>query len=147
MTLTSKLAVAIPGAALWLVLSSAAFADDPLMGKAPWSFSYQNRAAIAIAIKNAEHPGSGSGTNGETIVCGGTSGAGGQGAAGSAASSAANSSCIIINNSPGSQVHNDQTSTGDQTSTSSTTTKSSTGKPSGSIDDVSSILYGQKQGL
>jgi hypothetical protein len=145
MTLTSKLAAAIPGAALWLVLSSAAFADDPLMGKAPWSFSYQNRAAIALAIKNAEHPGSG--TSGETIVCGGTSGAGGQGATGSAASSAANSSCIIINNSPGSQVHNDQTSNGDQTSTSTTTTKSSTGKPSGSIDDVSAILYGQKQGL
>jgi len=145
MTLTSKLAVAMPGAALWLVLSSAAFADDPLMGKAPWSFSYQNRAAIALAIKNAEHPGSG--TSGETIVCGGTSGAGGQGGAGSAASSAANSSCIIINNSPGSQVHNDQTSDGNQTSTSSTSTKSSTGKPSGSIDDVSAILYGQKQGL
>ena len=99
-------------------------------------------AAIAIAIKNAEHPGTG--TSGETIVCGGTSGAGGQGGAGSAASSAANSSCIIISNSPGSQVHNDQTSTGDQTSTSSTSTKTKTG---GSIDDVSAILYGQKQGL
>lgn len=142
MKLTSTLAIAIPGAALWLAMTGAALADDPLMGKSPWNFSYQNRAAIAVAIKNAEQ--GGSGTNGQTIVCGGTSGSSGAGSTGSAASSAANSSCIIISNSPGSQVHNDQSSTGDQNSTSSTSTKTKTG---GSIDDVSAILYGQKQGL
>jgi hypothetical protein len=145
MKLSTTLALAAPCATLWAALSGAALADDPLMGKAPWNFSYQNRAAIAVAIKNAEDGGSGS--SGQTIVCGGTSGAGGTGATGSAASSAANSSCIIITNSPGSQVHNDQTSAGDQTSTSSSSTKSSSGKSSGSIDDVSAILYGNKQGL
>ncbi len=144
MKLSTTLAIAFPCAAMWAALSGAAFADDPLMGKAPWNFSYQNRAAIAVAIKNAED--GGSGTNGQTIVCGGTSGAGGTGATGSAASSAATSSCIIITNSPGTQVHNDQTSAGDQTSTSSSSTKS-TAKSSGTIDDVSAILYGNKQGL
>jgi len=142
-----------------VLLVQPALAEDPLMGKSPWSFSYQNRAAIAVAIKNMEDPGSGSGGAG-TIVCGGTSGASGEGSNGSGASAAANSSCIIINNSDGAVVHNDQISDGDQTATSESSTSSSSGtaakakgKPkkrpmsTGSIDEVSSVLYGHKQGL
>lgn len=134
-------------------------AEDPLMGKSPWSFSYQNRAAIAVAIKNVEDPGSGAGGAG-TIVCGGTSGASGEGSNGSGASATANSSCIIINNSDGAVVNNDQTSDGDQTANSQSSTASGTSaspkakgkvrkKPAsaGSIDEVSSVLYGHKQGL
>lgn len=121
---------------------------DPLGGKEAWSFTEQNRAAIAIAIKNVEDGGSGSGGAG-TIVCGGTSGASGQGATGSAASATANSSCIIINNSSGAIVHNDQISDGNQSSDSEakTSSKTSTGKKSGgSIDEVAAILGGDKQG-
>lgn len=142
-----------------LVLALPARAEDPLMGKSPWSFSYQNRAAIAVAIKNMEDPGSGSGGAG-TIVCGGTSGASGEGSNGSGASATANSSCIIINNSDGAVVHNDQISDGDQTATSESSTASNSGvagKPrgkskkklpsAGSIDEVSSVLNGHKQGL
>jgi|JI9StandDraft_2_1071091.scaffolds.fasta_scaffold48243_2 hypothetical protein len=142
-----------------LVLALPARAEDPLMGKSPWSFSYQNRAAIAVAIKNMEDPGSGSGGAG-TIVCGGTSGASGEGSNGSGASATANSSCIIINNSDGAVVHNDQISDGDQTATSESSTAPAKAagpkakgkvkkKPAsgGSIDEVSSVLYGHKQGL
>ena len=142
------------------VLVTPARAEDPLMGKSPWNFSYQNRAAIAVAIKNVEDPGSGSGGAG-TIICGGTSGASGAGSNGSGASATANSSCIIISNSDGAVVNNDQNSTGDQTATSESSAASSTGgsskvrkksKPktmsgSGSIDEVSSVLNGHKQGL
>lgn len=146
------------------VLVTPARAEDPLMGKSPWNFSYQNRAAIAVAIKNVEDPGSGSGGAG-TIICGGTSGASGAGSNGSGASATANSSCIIISNSDGAVVNNDQNSTGDQTATSESSTASSTAsstggsskvrkksKPktmsgSGSIDEVSSVLNGHKQGL
>ena len=141
-----------------VLLAQPALAEDPLMGKSPWSFSYQNRAAIAVAIKNVEDPGSGGGAG--TIVCGGTSGASGAGSNGSGASATANSSCIIINNSDGAVVNNDQTSDGDQTATSESSTASSTSaspkakgkakkKPTsaGSIDEVSSVLYGHKQGL
>lgn len=141
----------------------AAHADDPLMGRVPWNFSYQNRAAVAVAIKNIED-GSGSGTGAGTIVCGGTSGSSGQGANGSGASAGANSSCIIINNSPGSLVQNDQISDGDQTATSEATStvqktthkgaKSGHSKHaggsdghSGSIDEVAAVLAGHRQGL
>lgn len=142
-----------------VLLVQPALAEDPLMGKSPWSFSYQNRAAIAVAIKNMEDPGSASGGAG-TIVCGGTSGASGEGSNGSGASATANSSCIIINNSDGAVVNNDQTSDGDQTATSESSTASSTGVPAkgkgkvrkkpssaGSIDEVSAVLNGHKQGL
>jgi hypothetical protein len=142
-----------------VLLVQPALAEDPLMGKSPWSFSYQNRAAIAVAIKNMEDPGTGSGGAG-TIVCGGTSGASGEGSNGSGASATANSSCIIINNSDGAVVNNDQISDGDQTATSESSTATSTGVPSkakgkvkkkpssaGSIDEVSSVLNGHKQGL
>jgi hypothetical protein len=132
-------------------LAGSANADDPLMGKGPWNFTPQNRAAIAIAIKNIEDPASG-GSGAGTIVCGGTGGASGQGATGSAASATANSSCIIINNSDGAIVDSDQDSDGDQDADSTTTTQTNNAaakkKPGGgSIDDVANILNGNKQGL
>lgn len=134
-------------AAVAALACSVAQADDPLMGKAPWNFTPQNRAAIAIAIKNIEDPASGGGAG--TIVCGGTGGASGAGATGSASSATANSACIIINNSDGAIVTTDQDSDGDQDADSTTTTQSNsaTAKKSGSIDDVARILNGQKQGL
>jgi len=112
-------------------------------------FVTPNRAAIAVAIKNIEDPGSGGSSGAGTIVCGGTSGASGQGANGSAASSTANSSCIIINNSDGAIVQNDQISDGNQDSDSSveSTTNNLGSKKGGSIDDVANILNGNKQGL
>lgn len=142
------IACALVGAA---ALAGGARADDPLMGKAPWNFTPQNRAAIAIAIKNIEDPASG-GSGAGTIVCGGTGGASGQGATGSAASATANSSCIIINNSDGAIVNSDQDSDGNQDADSTTTTQTnnSSGKKKdggGSIDDVANILNGNKQGL
>src|SRR5262245_10984805 len=76
---------------------NAASADDPLMGRAPWNFTPQNRAAIAVAIKQVEDGTGGGGAS--AIVCGGTSGASGEGSTGSGSSATANSSCIIINNS------------------------------------------------
>ncbi len=127
--------------------SGTALADDPFMCKAPWNFTPQNRASIAIAIKNIEDPGSG-GSGAGTIICGGTSGAGGQGAVGSASGATANSSCIIINNSDGAIVTNPQYSDGDQEATSSTTSQTNNlGNSGGSIDEVSRILGGNKQGL
>jgi hypothetical protein len=150
MTAMMKLRVALVlGLSAGVVsLAAVAKADDPLMGKSPWNFTPQNRAAIAVAIKNVEDPGSG-GSGAGTIVCGGTSGASGQGATGSAASAAANSSCIIINNSDGAIVHNDQDSHGNQDadSTTSTTTHNNAAPKGGSIDDVAAILNGDKQGL
>jgi hypothetical protein len=143
------IACALVGATV--LAGGSAKADDPLMGKAPWNFTPQNRAAIAIAIKNIEDPASG-GSGAGTIVCGGTGGASGQGATGSAASATANSSCIIINNSDGAIVDSDQDSEGDQDADSTTTTQTNNAsakkKPGGSsIDDVAQILNGHKQGL
>lgn len=149
-TLQQRLALGLVAGSVFIAASSAAYADDPLMGKSPWNFTPQNRAAIAVAIKNIEDPASAGGGGAGTIVCGGTSGASGQGATGSGASSTANSSCIIINNSDGAIVTNPQYSDGNQNSDSSAETKSVTSggkKKSGSIDDVSAILYGNKQGL
>lgn len=129
-----------------LALSHSAVAD-PLGGKEPWNFTPQNRPALAVAIKNIEDPGSG-GSGAGTIVCGGTSGASGQGATGSGASATANSSCIIINNSDGAIVHNDQLSDGNQSSNSSASSSTHNNSSSGrSIDEVSAILRGNKQGL
>lgn len=130
---------------LSLISARAALAEDPLMGKAPWSFQPQDRAGLAVVIKSIED-GLGSGGGGQTIVCGGTSGASGQGATGSGASSTANSSCIIVNGSPGTQINNPQDSTGDQSSSSSAKTKT-TNNSGGSVDEVSAILNGNKQGL
>lgn len=133
------------------VMSQETAVADPLFGKEPWDFTPQNRAAIAVAIKNIEDPGSGgSGSGAGTIVCGGTSGASGDGATGSGSSATANSSCIIINNSDGAIVNNDQTSIGDQDAESTTITQSnslSSSKKNGSIDEVADILSGHKQGL
>ncbi len=146
-------------AGLPLLLAGAARADDPLMGRVPWNFSYQNRAAVAVAIKNVEDP-AGNGSGAGTIVCGGTSGSSGQGSNGSGASAGANSSCIIINNSAGASVSNDQFSHGNQTATSeanaNTGTVSQGGRPRhrgpasaspGSIDEVAAVLNGHRQGL
>lgn len=143
------IACSLVGAVAFAVVG--AKADDPLMGKAPWNFTPQNRAAIAIAIKNVEDPASG-GSGAGTIVCGGTGGASGQGATGSAASATANSSCIIINNSNGAIVNSDQHSDGDQNADSTTSTKTNNAASKknpggGSIDDVAQILNGNKQGL
>jgi hypothetical protein len=147
-TLQQRLALGlVAGSALFAV--TPAYADDPLMGKSPWNFTPQNRAAIAIAIKGIEDPGSSGNGGAGTIVCGGTSGASGQGATGSGASSTANSSCIIINNSDGAIVSNPQTSDGNQDSDSeaNSTLNNANSKKSGSIDDVAAILGGNKQGL
>jgi hypothetical protein len=148
MTKIRLIACALAGAAA--LAAGSARADDPLMGKGPWNFTPQNRAAIAIAIKNIEDPATGGGAG--TIVCGGTGGASGQGATGSASSATANSSCIIINNSDGAIVNSDQDSHGNQDADSTTSTQTNNAaakkKPGGgSIDDVANILNGHKQGL
>jgi hypothetical protein len=140
-------------------LAGGARADDPLMGRVPWNFSYQNRAAVAIAIKNVEDP-AGNGNGAGTIVCGGTSGSSGQGSNGSGASAGANSSCIIISNSDGAMVRNDQISDGDQTAISEASANTGSigagdrrgdrgagSGRSGSIDDVAAVLNGHRQGL
>lgn len=126
--------------------SGAALAEDPLMGKSPWNFQAQNRAALAIAIKNIEDPGS-SGGGGTTIVCGGNSGASGEGATGSAAGATANSSCIVVNNSDGAIITNPQYSDGDQDADSSVTSQTNNVTQNQSIDEVAKILGGNKQGL
>jgi hypothetical protein len=147
-TLQQRLALGlVAGSALFA--ATPAFADDPLMGKSPWNFTPQNRAAIAIAIKGVEDGNNGGNGGAGTIVCGGTSGASGQGATGSGASSTANSSCIIINNSDGAIVTNPQYSDGNQDSDSeaNSTLNNANSKKSGSIDDVAAILGGNKQGL
>lgn len=116
---------------------------DPLMGSSPWDFQPQNRAAMAIAIRNAEEGFDnfhGVGGNGDatTIVCGGASGAPGSGATGSAATATANSSCVIISNSDGSSVNVGQTSVGDQTADAKA--HSNIGPKKGSIDEVAAAL-------
>jgi hypothetical protein len=146
-TLKSTLTLGVAVVIASVVCSEAALADDPLMGKSPWNFQEQNRAAIARLIKEIEDPGSGGPS---TILCGGTSGAGGQGATGSAAQAGANSSCIIVSNSGGAIIDTTQASVGDQTagsSTSATTNNNNSSKSGGSIDEVADILNGNKQGL
>lgn len=145
--LKSTLALGMAAGIASVLCSEAALADDPLMGKSPWNFQEQNRAAIARMIKEIEDPGSGGPS---TILCGGTSGAGGQGAVGSAASATGNSSCIIVSNSGGAIINTDQASDGNQTagsSASATTTNTTNNKSGGSIDEVANILNGHKQGL
>lgn len=131
-----------------------AAAADPLGGKEPWNFTPQNRAAIAIAIKNVEdgNGAGGVGGGGTTVLCGGTSGAQGDGSTGSGASATANSSCVIVNNSDGAIVSVGQDSYGDQSaeadtesssSTSNNTLQSQSNGPTGSIDEVAAILGGR----
>ena len=122
-----------------------ALADDPLMGKAPWSFTPVNRAGLAIAIRDAEQGGTGGSGGGTTVVCGGTSGSSGDGSNGSGASSTANNTCVIVNNSSGAIVNVDQDSQGNQSSHSSSKTKSKTAAKSQSIDEVAAILEGRSQ--
>lgn len=132
----------------WVAIALAgSAAADPLGGKDPWNFTPVNRAGLAVAIKNIEDPGSGgSGSGGgTTIVCGGTSGGSGDGSTGSGSSATANNNCVIINNSDGAIVNTDQDSVGNQSSNSNA--HSSTKTQNQSIDDVSAILNGNKQGL
>jgi hypothetical protein len=139
------------GVAVGVVAVAGVAHADALGGKEPWDFTPQNRAAIAVAIKNIEDPGSAGGSGAGTIVCGGTSGASGDGGTGSASQATANSACIIINNSDGAIVQTDQDSYGDQgagAETSATSNNLTGGKKSGgSIDEVANILSGHKQGL
>lgn len=139
----NKALLGVAVGALSLVSVQSAFADDPLMGRSPWNFAPEDRAGIAVIMRNVESGLSPSGPG--AIICGGTSGASGQGATGSGASSTANSSCIIVNGSPGTEINNPQRSDGNQTSTS--TAKSKTTNNGGGADAVSSILNGNKQGL
>ena len=140
----NKVSLGVAVGALSLISAQSAFADDPLMGRSPWNFQPQDRAGIAAAIRNVEN---GQSPNGPSaIICGGTSGASGQGATGSGASSTANSSCIIVNGSPGTEINNPQHSDGNQTSTAKANSKTTT-STSGGSDAVSAILYGNKQGL
>lgn len=141
----SKVTLGVAVGALSLIWAKSALADDPLMGRTPWNFAPEDRAGIAAIMKNVE---SGVSPNGPgAIICGGTSGASGQGATGSGASSTANSSCIIVNGSPGTQISNPQDSHGDQTSTSTAKSKTTNGGSGGGADAVSAILNGNKQGL
>lgn len=127
-----------------------ASADDPLMGKAPWNFTPQNRAAIAVAIKNAEDGNGGGGVaggGGTTVLCGGTSGgAQGDASTGAGASATANSTCVIVTNSDGAIVDVDQASDGDQSAGAQSDSKNTqASNSSGSIDEVAAILGGKKQ--
>src|SRR5262245_33635272 len=117
---------------------------DPLGGKDAWDFTPQNRAAIAIAIKGIEDPGS-SGGGGTTIVCGGNSGASGQGSTGSGSTATGNDGCVIVNGSTGTIVNTNQASDGNQDADSDVNTK--TTNKNSSIDEVGAILGGNKQGL
>ncbi len=137
--------VAVP-LVLLAALTAGPTRADPLGGKEPWNFTPVNRAGLAIAIKQAEDgdkAGGGSG-GGTTIVCGGTSGGSGDGSVGSGSSATANNNCIIINNSDGAIVDVDQHSNGNQSSNSNANSTSST--TNHSIDEVSDILNGGKQG-
>src|SRR6185436_5892528 len=87
------------GALFYPVIARAG--GDPLLGVSPWDFQPQNRAAIAIAIRNAEEGFEARGVGGgggeiTTILCGGSSGAQGTQASGSSSSATANSSCVIV---------------------------------------------------
>jgi len=96
-----------------------------------FSFDQQNRAQIAVAMKQIEDAGSGggigSGGSSTTIVCGGGE-----------STASANNTCIILNRSTG-EVATDQLSDGDQSSVNSRPV-SVTGETITGADDVLSIL-------
>ncbi|RCK43325.1 hypothetical protein TH25_21930 [Thalassospira profundimaris] len=111
--------------AKWLVLAtiitaSGSFAAQAQMFEKPWSAPAQNRASLAVVMKQAESgmlsgtgTGASSGTNSLTqLVCGG---------GGGTANATANSACVILNNSNGT-VNTGQDSVGDQTANSNTQT-------------------------
>ncbi|OSQ45000.1 hypothetical protein [Thalassospira sp. MCCC 1A01428] len=104
-----------------ILCASGSLSATAQMFEKPWSAPDQNRASLAVVMKQAESgllSGSGSatassGTSSLTqLVCGG---------GGGTASSTANSACVILNNSNGS-VNAGQESTGDQTADSNTQT-------------------------
>jgi hypothetical protein len=81
----------------------------------PWSFSQQNRAQLAVTMKQLKGGFGQSGSSAgsatlTTIVCGG-----------GAATSTANNTCIILNNATG-QIETGQDSAGNQSATNSTET-------------------------
>ena len=98
-----------------------------------YSFNPQNRAQIAVAMKQIEDADSSSGAGlasglgATTIVCGGGS-----------STATANNTCIILNSSTG-QVGTNQLSDGDQSSTNSQPV-SVNGETITGADDVLSIL-------
>lgn len=99
----------------------------------PWGFQPQNRAQLAIIMRQIEEGGgsTGSGAAGSgstTIVCGG---------GGSTAQ--ANNTCIILNNADG-MINTDQAATGEQTATS--VESSSVNADSADADDILSVLSG-----
>ncbi len=109
-------------ALLGVMTASPAFAQ--LFNNA-WSFSGQNRASIAALMKQVEGSansgGVTSGAGATTPICG-DAGGGADGGAAGASSATGNSSCIIMNNSTGDIVieqdsQGDQTSSNDQTLT------------------------------
>ncbi len=97
-----------------------------------YNFDPQNRAQIAVAMKQIEDSGnggigSGGGAGSTTIVCGG-----------GASTATANNTCIILNGSTG-QVATDQLSDGDQASTNSESV-TLTGETISGADEVLSTL-------
>ncbi|MFC4235846.1 hypothetical protein ACFOY8_11435 [Thalassospira xianhensis] len=107
------------------------------MFEKPWAATAQNRAQIAVIMKQAES-GLLDGTNGATagasgsssltqLVCGG---GGGQSEA------TANSACIILNNSNG-DINTGQDSTGDQTANGSTETTTNNADLSDALENIS----------
>ena len=103
-----------------IITASGSFAAQAQMFEKPWSAPDQNRASLAVVMKQAESgmfTGTGStsssGSSSLTqLVCGG---------GGGTANATANSACVILNNSNGS-VNTGQDSTGDQTADSNTQT-------------------------
>jgi len=99
-----------------------------------FSFDPQNRAQIAVAMKQIEDADSGgiagAGVDSTTIVCGGGS-----------STATANNTCIILNSSTG-QVATDQLSGGNQTSTNAQNSQpvNVNGETTTGSDDVLSIL-------
>ena len=116
------------------VLSQSAAAQ---MSDKPWGFAPQNRASIAALIQSVEDQNTGSsavvsGSAGATtLVCGSDGSSAAKGTA----------SCIILNNSTGS-VLLDQDSTGDQTATNTETTNVDE-TINASADDVLAVLNGE----
>ena len=124
------------------ILASALIVALPLqsafgqMFQKPWAATAQNRAQIAVIMKQAES-GLLNGTNSTTastsgssltqLVCGG---GGGQSEA------TANSACIILNNSNG-DINTGQDSTGDQTANASTQTTTNNSDLSDALENIS----------
>ncbi len=115
------------------VFSQSAYAQ---MAERPWSFAQQNRASIAALMKSIEGSNSNSSATvsqsagSTTLVCGSDGDSSAQGTA----------SCIILNNSTGS-VMLDQDTEGSQTATSEQTTNVE--ETINGADDVLAVLSGE----